>query len=61
MLTVVFLGTNSQLNVPLPKLLEQVTRWLAFDFLGSPDVNGFPRTKLLLAGVTWTLRQGRNP
>lgn len=56
MLGVVLLETNGQLNVPLPVLLQQVVRWLLFDFLGSPDVNGYPGTKLLLAGVTWTLR-----
>ncbi|MBI0534233.1 acyltransferase [Roseomonas sp. KE2513] len=56
MLGVVFLETGDGLNVPLAVLVTQVARWFAFDFLGSPDVNGYPNTSLLLAGVVWTLR-----
>lgn len=56
MLAIVFVGTGGELAVRPSALAAQVARWLAFDFLGSPDVNGYPATNLLLAGVTWTLR-----
>lgn len=56
LLVVVFVGTQGHLNVPLSSLARQVSRWLALGFLSGPNVNNYPGTNLVLAGVTWTLR-----
>lgn len=56
MLAVVLVETGGVLNVPAAALAKQVVRSYAFDFLGPADVNGYPATPLLLAGVIWTLR-----
>lgn len=56
MLAVVLVETGGVLNVPAAVLVKQVVRSYAFDFLGATDVNGYPATPLLLAGVVWTLR-----
>lgn len=29
--------------------------WLTFDFFGTPNINGFPLSKSIVAGVFWTL------
>lgn len=41
--------------VPMLSFVKQVIRWSAMGALGQPDINGYPRTGLLLAGVTWSL------
>ena len=37
-------------------LLNQVTSYMALALLNADNVNGFPQTWLLLAGITWSLR-----
>ena len=56
MLAVVMVGTGFRLNVRPAQLASQVGAWSMLGFLPGPDVNGYPVTGLLLAGVTWTLR-----
>ena len=51
----VFILSNGGLNEPLPKLLLGVIKWLAFTFVGAPDINGVERTWIIVAGVTWSL------
>jgi peptidoglycan/LPS O-acetylase OafA/YrhL len=51
----VFQRTGFKLHVPLPSLATELIEWSMLGILGGPDVNGYPRTPLLLAGVTWTL------
>ena len=42
---------------PLPMVAGEILRWTAFGWFGNgPDINGYPNTWLLVAGVFWTLR-----
>jgi len=56
MLLVVWSRTDYEVRDPFAFLLLDTARWLALGILGQPDVNGYPETNRLLAGVTWTLR-----
>lgn len=47
--------TDWQLRDPPGKLIKQLIRWLSFTILGAPDLNGFPRSGLIVAHVTWSL------
>jgi peptidoglycan/LPS O-acetylase OafA/YrhL len=53
--SVVALLSNGVLNVPLPKLIRGVIRWLGFTILGSPSLNGIDQTSIIVAQVTWSL------
>jgi peptidoglycan/LPS O-acetylase OafA/YrhL len=53
---VVLAQTNFELREPPHLLFGDVARWLSIGILGQPDVNGYEKTGLLMAGVTWTLR-----
>ena len=53
---VVLTRTNFELREPPHLLFGDVARWLSVGILGQPDVNGYEKTGLLMAGVTWTLR-----
>jgi peptidoglycan/LPS O-acetylase OafA/YrhL len=56
MFMIVLTQTDFQLAVPVRQLIGQVSAWLALGALTAPDVNGYPGTTDLLAGVTWTLQ-----
>jgi peptidoglycan/LPS O-acetylase OafA/YrhL len=56
MLLMVWSRTYFELREPFPRVLSDMVRWLGLGVLGQPDVNGYPDTGRLLAGVTWTLR-----
>ena len=56
MLCIVLSQTGFRLNVRLHELAVQVCFWLGLGMLPRPDVNDFPGTTLILAGVTWSLR-----
>jgi peptidoglycan/LPS O-acetylase OafA/YrhL len=43
------------LRVPLQQLVDTTGAWAAFAVCGFPDVNGVPYTRLIGAGVHWTL------
>ena len=47
--------TNGILYDTPGQLLKQATHWLLFTTYAAPDLNGFPHTTLILAGVTWSL------
>lgn len=55
-LLVVMARTDFELREPPHLLFGDVARWLSLGILGQPDVNGYEKTGLLMAGVTWTLR-----
>jgi peptidoglycan/LPS O-acetylase OafA/YrhL len=55
MLVIVAFVTHFHLNVSPQALIGQVGAWLALGFVDGPDVNNFPLTTVLLAGVTWSL------
>jgi peptidoglycan/LPS O-acetylase OafA/YrhL len=55
MLLVVMVRTDFQLREPVADVVLDTGRWLALGALGQPDVNAYPDTGRLLAGVTWTL------
>ncbi len=48
--------TEFTLAVPVSDILKSAARWLSFTLFGAPDLNGFPNTYTIFAGVTWTLR-----
>lgn len=41
---------------PLIELGKHLIRWLLLGAGGAPQINGYPNTHLLLAGVTWSLQ-----
>lgn len=41
---------------PLIALAKHLVRWLLLGAGGAPQLNGYPNTHLLLAGVTWSLQ-----
>jgi len=53
-LVAVFLSTSPGQPASAPSLPKALLEWLAM--FGTPDLNGFPDTGLLVAGVTWSLR-----
>lgn len=58
-IAIVMASTGFQLNVSAGSLITSLFQWLMFT--GSspplpPDINGFNRTWMLVAGVTWSLR-----
>lgn len=55
MLLIVFQRTGFKLHVPLPRLAAEFIEWSMLGVRGGPDVNGYSRTSLLIADVTWTL------
>jgi peptidoglycan/LPS O-acetylase OafA/YrhL len=56
LMLVVMTRTNFELREPPHLFFGDVARWLSVGILGQPDVNGYEKTGLLMAGVTWTLR-----
>jgi peptidoglycan/LPS O-acetylase OafA/YrhL len=48
--------TQWRLVEPVPTVLQELVKWLAFACLGLPNVNGYPQTWTLIAGVNWTLK-----
>lgn len=53
---VVGMRTGWTVRVPLPTLLRSVLDWLLFTLPGPSDINGLANTKMIVAGVPWTLR-----
>lgn len=44
------------LRQPPMLLFKELLQWLAFVCFGRPDINAFPMTQTLIAGVNWSLR-----
>lgn len=55
LLVTVGFKTGWQLRVPSVELAKQAGRWLAFNFLGTPDINGLSGT-WTIEGVIWSLK-----
>lgn len=55
MVLIAFAVNGFVLRVPLPEFLRSIGQWLGMSFLDEPDINGLPRTKLVVAGVAWSL------
>ncbi len=56
MFATVAVASLFELKVPLSQLAGEVLCWLTLGAGPGVDVNGFPDTRHLLAGVTWTLQ-----
>ena len=55
MFGVVAVRTDFHLHQPLMGFLKGVLRWLSFGMASGYDLNGYLDTKLITAGVTWSL------
>lgn len=53
--TIVAINTHFQANDSADAIMHQLRDWLLFVIPGKPDINGYPDTQLLTAGVVWTL------
>lgn len=52
---IVMIATAFELKVNLFDFLQSILHWLLFTIFDNPDVNGFEMTKLINAGVVWSL------
>ena len=52
--SIVFISGGFSLKTPIMLLLKRIVGWLLFFF--SSDINGFPDTWRIIAGVQWTLK-----
>ncbi len=52
----VFWLSDFHLKEPPIEVLKEFFLWLTFCCFGRPDINGYPKTWVLIAGVNWTLR-----
>lgn len=52
---IVWIRSGWQLNMPAADVLQQLGQWSLFTFFDAPDINLYKDTKLLVAGVSWTL------
>jgi len=55
MFSLVLLMSHGNLNDTPLRLLKSVIQWLTFTVLGAPDINAFDHTRIIVAGVTWSL------
>lgn len=53
---IVIAQTGGRLTEPLSALGLELARWLAFVVFGRPDINGFPQSWTVMAGVNWSLK-----
>lgn len=47
--------SGGELHEPARTVTKQALRWLSFTMLGSPSINQVEITKIVVAGVTWSL------
>jgi peptidoglycan/LPS O-acetylase OafA/YrhL len=56
MLLIIGFRSGFELHVPLVKLFDQIAPWSLLGYFGvGPNINGYPDTGLLVAGVYWSL------
>lgn len=55
LLVIVMLLKNGVINGSYLHLAENLIYWCAFTIFGSPDLNSFEDTLIIVSGVTWTL------
>lgn len=51
----VALLSGGELHEPPRTVAKQLLRWLGFTMYGNPPINGVEATKIIVAGVTWSL------
>jgi len=56
MLVILFVRLGPHLNVPPGQFAKEIIRWSALGLFPARDINGYPQTYLLVAGVTWSLK-----
>lgn len=54
-ISVVYVILTIQTPFTLFPYIRDAFYWLTFDFFGTPDINGYPLSKSIVAGVFWTL------
>ncbi|MBL8279487.1 MAG: acyltransferase [Pelomonas sp.] len=47
--------SGGELHEPPRTVAKQLLRWLGFTMYGNPPINGVEATKIIVAGVTWSL------
>lgn len=47
--------SGGELHEPVRTVIKQALRWLGFTMYGNPPINGVEATRLIVAGVTWSL------
>jgi peptidoglycan/LPS O-acetylase OafA/YrhL len=52
---VVAVLSGGELHEPVRGVARQALRWLGFTMLGNPPINQVEATKIIVAGVTWSL------
>ncbi|MEQ1966425.1 acyltransferase [Xenorhabdus nematophila] len=55
MLIIVLIKSNLKLNTSLTDLVINILKWIPFSFGGRPDINNLTDTRVINAGVTWSL------
>jgi peptidoglycan/LPS O-acetylase OafA/YrhL len=53
---VVFALTRGAPAEPALKVLTEYLKWISFVVFGRPDINGYPASWTLIAGVNWSLK-----
>lgn len=53
---IVFLVSNGELRESSRQIATEFGHWVTFCCFGRPDINGYPKTWTIIAGVNWTLR-----
>ncbi len=53
---VVFLLSNQIFHESVWTIIKEFVQWISFAYFGRPDINKFPMTWTLIAGVNWSLR-----
>ena len=52
----VFWQSNFEFKEPPLQILKEFVLWATFCCFGRPDINGYPKTWIMIGGVNWTLR-----
>ena len=55
MFAIVAVATGAVLREPFADLAGELSSWLLFSIPGRPDLNGLAHTRVIVAGVTWSL------
>lgn len=53
---IIILLTNFKLKVTPISLTKELLQWLTFVIFGRPDINGFDKSWIIIAGVNWSLK-----
>lgn len=53
---IIMLLSNLKLQVTPLDLTKEFLKWLTFAIFGRPDINGFDKSWIIIAGVNWSLK-----